>query len=133
MARINRFKNNLIAWWNIKLYRLIKKFVAKHRLEMFIHQEMEKAMSEYKVLIDTKQKEWSITFPGTSYFFGLFTQETIKTFIDSGARNFLAYEIRHKSGHGYDVIIQKVPGRTTSEILGILREQLKKNNIVPEA
>ena len=111
----------------------MKKFIAKYKLEIFVHEEMEKAMSEYKVLIDTKQKEWSITFPGTSYFFGLFAQETIKTFIDSSARNFLAYEIRHKSGYGYDVIIQKVPGKTTSEVLGILREQLKRNNLEPEA
>lgn len=121
-------------WINVKIFRFIEKFIRKHRLEYYIHTEMEKARNEHKIILDNINKKWEIEFPGTSFIFNLFIQETISLFDKSGATNFLPFiAIMQNNMKKYTVIIQKEGGRSIVEAREILREQIKQLGAEPNA
>ena len=134
-AKIRILKwHNLSASFRIFLWKRMQKFITKYRVELFIHEEMEKARNEHKIMVDNINKKWEIEYPGTSFIFNLFIQETIRLFDNSGAKNFLPFiAIMQDNQKKYSVIIQKEGGRSVVESRQILIEQLKKLGVEPEA
>jgi hypothetical protein len=72
------------------------------------------------------QKCFELHFPAQNYFFQLFINSAVDVFMKNGGENSLSMTFKSKDSFDvYDVIIQKVGGRTTQETINMLRYQLR--------